>query len=114
MSSSIKPIRVWGQAGPNPGKIPMILELLSLPYEQIPVPLSQVKDPKYTENINPNGRVPAIQDPNTGILLWESGAIIEYLVETYDKEKKISFEPGSQEQYAARQWLFFQVSGQGP
>lgn len=25
--------------------------------------------------------VPAIEDPNTGIVLWESGAIIEYLID---------------------------------
>jgi glutathione S-transferase len=66
------------------------------------------------ESINPNGRVPAIEDPNTGITLWESGAIIEYLVETYDKQHNISFAPGSKEYYEAKQWLYYQVSGQGP
>ena len=40
--------------------------------------------------VNPNGRVPAIEDPNTGISLWESGAINEYLVDQYDKEGKVS------------------------
>jgi glutathione S-transferase len=57
--------------------------------------------------------VPAIEDPNTGITLWESGAI-EYLVETYDKQHNISFAPGSKENYKAKQWLYYQVSGQGP
>jgi glutathione S-transferase len=66
------------------------------------------------ESLNPNGRVPAIEDPNTGITLWESGAIIEYLVETYDKKNNISFPPGSKEYYEAKQWLYYQVSGQGP
>jgi glutathione S-transferase len=59
--------------------------------------------------------VPAIQDPNNGdFVLWESGAIIEYLVETYDKESKLSFPAGSPESYLTKQWLYFQVSGQGP
>lgn len=46
--------------------------------------------------------------------LWESGAIIEYLVDKYDKDQKISFAPGSAEAYLAKQWIFFQASGQGP
>lgn len=57
--------------------------------------------------------IPAIDDPNTEIKLWESGAIIEYLIETYDKENKLSFR-SAPEKYLTSQWLFFQVSGQGP
>ena len=59
-------------------------------------------------------KVPSIQDPNTGLTLWESGAIIEYLVERYDTSHKLSFAPGSNESYLAKQWLLFQVTGQGP
>ncbi|MBE3049801.1 glutathione S-transferase family protein, partial [Candidatus Bathyarchaeota archaeon] len=64
--------------------------------------------------INPNGRVPAIHDPNTDITLWESGAIVLYLLETYDKSYKLSFPAGTKEAHLARQWLLFQASGQGP
>lgn len=56
---------------------------------------------------------PAIHDPNTGITLWESGAIIEYLIAEYDKEHKISFD-SSPDKYYAMQYLHFQMSGQGP
>ena len=65
------------------------------------------------EKINVNGRVPAIEDPNTGITLWESGAIIEYLVETYDKNNTLTY-TSSPEKYFVKQWLHFQMSGQGP
>jgi glutathione S-transferase len=59
--------------------------------------------------MNPNGRVPAIQDPNTGITLWESGAIVEYLIDTYDKEQKLSIN-AFPEKYHLKQFLHFQVS----
>lgn len=69
------------------------------------------KDPY--EKICVNGRVPAIEDPNTGVTLWESGAIIEYLAETYDTKHALSF-GSSPEKYYVKQWLHFQMSGQGP
>lgn len=58
-------------------------------------------------------RLPAIDDPNTGITIWESGAIIEYLVETYDKDSRLTFTTVP-EKYHAKQFLHFQMSGQGP
>lgn len=113
MSSSIKPIKLWGKSGPNPPKVAMVLTELGLPHEIIPIPFPDLKKPEFLA-INPNGRMPAIEDPNTNLTLWESGAIIEYLIEKYDKDNKISFEPGSNNAQLARQWLYFQVSGQGP
>lgn len=111
--ANLKPIKVWGKGGPNPPKVVIVLEELGVPYEDIAVPLSDVKKPEYTA-INPNGRLPSIHDPNTGLTVWESGAIIEYLTDKYDPEHKVSFPPGTPEHYHARQFLFFQVSGQGP
>ncbi|KAA8571874.1 hypothetical protein EYC84_001828 [Monilinia fructicola] len=65
------------------------------------------------EKLNPNGRVPAITDPNTNITLWESGAIIEYLIDTYDLSAALTY-TSSPERYQVKQWLHFQMSGQGP
>lgn len=113
MSSKIKPIKVFGKRGPNPPKVNIILEELGLPYEVDPIPHSDVKKPEYVA-INPNGRLPAIYDPNTDLTLWESGAIIEYLIERYDTEHRLSFAPGTSESYHAKQWLHFQGTGQGP
>jgi glutathione S-transferase len=111
---TLKPLTLWGHdSGPNAWKAAMILEELHVPYTVKMIEFPDMKKEAY-ESINPNGRVPAIEDPNTGITLWESGAIIEYVVETYDKQHKISFAPGSKEYFEAKQWLYFQVSGQGP
>jgi len=82
------------------------------------IPFTKVAtdDPKaewFVKNINPNGRAPAIEDTNTGITLWESGAILEYLVDEYDKEGKISVKNGKGV-WETKQYLHFQMSGQGP
>ncbi|KAL9110353.1 MAG: hypothetical protein Q9227_005084 [Pyrenula ochraceoflavens] len=114
MSSQLKPIKVWGAGGPNPPKVAIIFEELNLPYEVIAIPFSDIKKPDYLA-INPNGRLPSIQDPNNDdLILWESGAIVEYLIERYDKDHKLSFAPGTPEAYLAKQWAYFQASGQGP
>ena len=91
----------------------MLVEELGLPYELIDTQFPDLKKPDFLA-LNPNGRMPAIHDPNTDLTLWESGAIIEYLVEKYDTEHHLSFPAGSNEAQLARQWLYFQVSGQGP
>ena len=113
MSTQIKPLKIWGTGAINPLKITMFLEELGLPYEAVTMSFADVKKPDYLA-INPNGRMPAIYDPNTDFTLWESGAIIEYLIERYDTAHKLSFAPGTAESYLAKQWLFFQVSGQAP
>lgn len=113
MSTNIKPIKVYGEGSANPPKVVIILEELGLPYDNIDVPYSEIKKPEYLK-INPNGRIPSIYDPNTDLTLWESGAIIEYLVEKYDKDHKLSYPAGSNEAFQTKQWLFFQATGQGP
>jgi len=109
----MKPITVyWRNTAPNPGKTLIILEELGLPYQTQWMELEDLKKPPF-EAINPNGRLPAITDPNTGITLWETGAINMYLVEKYDKEEKITY-TSEPEKYQLLQWSFYQASGQGP
>ncbi|KAB8075186.1 glutathione S-transferase [Aspergillus leporis] len=111
---SLKALKLYGESPkPNPVKVLILLNELSLPYEVETIPIAEVKSPYYTA-LNPNGRIPALHDPNTGITLWESGAIIEYLIEKYDTSHRLSFAPGTPEFYHAKQWLHFQMSGQGP
>ncbi|PMD17219.1 glutathione S-transferase, partial [Hyaloscypha hepaticicola] len=71
-----------------------------------------VKKAPYTD-LNPNGRTPAIVDHNNdGCVLWESTAIIQYLVEKYDTAGRLTYTVGP-EKYLINQWLMFQASGQG-
>ncbi|GKT95767.1 glutathione S-transferase [Colletotrichum tofieldiae] len=110
----MKPIILYShQYGPNPWKVALMLEELRIPYKTTFVDFTSVKKEPFTL-LNPNGRLPAIEDPNTGMKLWESGAIVEYLVDQYDStEHKIS-PASSTDRYFSKQWLFFQVSGQAP
>jgi glutathione S-transferase len=98
--------------GPNPWKVAIILEELSIPYETRFVSFKDVKNEPFTK-LNPNGRLPAIEDPNKGLTLWESGAIVEYLLDNYDPEHKLSY-TDSIAKYETKAWLHFQASGQGP
>ncbi|KAK4145149.1 glutathione S-transferase [Dichotomopilus funicola] len=112
-SNPPKPIRVWlTPPGPNPWKVIFLLEELHLNYEIKSFRFDDVKKKPYTD-INPNGRVPAIEDPNTGLTLWESGAIYQYLIELYDTEKRLTFDDVTN-RHLANQYLHFQMSGQGP
>lgn len=43
----------------------------------------------------------------------ESNAIIQYLIDKYDQEHKISVPEGA-EKYTQLQWVYFQASGQAP
>jgi len=108
-----KPIRVWvTPPGPNPWKVIFLLEELGLNYEIKSFSFANVKEEPFI-NINPNGRTPAIQDPNTNLTLWESGAICQYIIELYDTKHRLSYE-GLNERHLCSQWLHFQMSGQGP
>ncbi|KAJ8119217.1 hypothetical protein ONZ43_g3790 [Nemania bipapillata] len=108
-----KPIRVWlTPPGPNPWKVIFLLEELGLNYEIESFSYADVKKKPFID-VNPNGRVPAIEDPNTGITLWESGAIYQYIIEQYDAGHHISYE-SLKERHLGSQWLHFQMSGQGP
>lgn len=114
MTTTLKPLTLWGHVvGPNPWKVSFCLDELNIPYEHKTLNFDQLKKSPY-EDICVNGRLPTLEDPNTGITLWESGAILEYIVETYDKKGLISFESGTPDYFKAKQWLHFQVSGQGP
>ncbi|KAK8035709.1 hypothetical protein PG991_001782 [Apiospora marii] len=88
------------------------MEELGIPYEVKSIKFDDVKK-KPLIDVNPNGRVPAIEDPNTGLTLWESGAILTYLVEQYDTQHALTY-TALADRHHLNQWLHFQMSGQGP
>jgi len=59
--------------------------------------------------------VPALEDPNTGVTSWESGAVLNYLLRVYDKSNKLG-PVGDSEQSRVDfdKWTFFLVSSLGP
>ncbi|KAI0632132.1 glutathione S-transferase C-terminal-like protein, partial [Trametes polyzona] len=102
--------------GPNGWKVAIVLEELGLEYESRFLDFrTEIKAPEHTQ-YNPNGRIPTLIDhKNNDFVVWESNAIIMYLVDKYDPEGKISVNRANIEQLTQQnQWLFFQASGQGP
>jgi glutathione S-transferase len=58
--------------------------------------------------INPNGRIPALTDKDENgneIKIFESGAILLYLVAKYDTDNKISYPYGSKEHWESISWV---------
>jgi GST-like protein len=96
---------------PNGRKISIMLEECGLEYETIAVNIGQGDQfaPEFLK-ISPNNRMPAIVDHDTGISLFEGGAILLYLAEKCNR-----FLPAeSRARYEVLQWLFWQAGGLGP
>ncbi|EGP92274.1 unnamed protein product [Zymoseptoria tritici ST99CH_1A5] len=115
MSSNI---HLYTTQTPNGIKVSITLEELGLKYEHTKIDISKntQKEPWFLE-INPNGRIPAVTDTFTDgkpIRLFESGSIMQYLVDRYDTEYKISYPKGTREYIEMTNWLFFQNASQGP
>eukprot|EP01112_Ceratiomyxa_fruticulosa_P005390 TRINITY_DN1600_c0_g1_i2.p1 TRINITY_DN1600_c0_g1~~TRINITY_DN1600_c0_g1_i2.p1 ORF type:complete len:254 (-),score=40.92 TRINITY_DN1600_c0_g1_i2:77-838(-) len=99
----------------NGFKIPIALEELNLSYKlrQINLSKNEQKEDWYLK-INPNGKIPVVVDHfRNDFAVFESGAILLYLVEHYDKEGKL-FPKDSNARSEVIQWLMFQMAGIGP
>ena len=93
-------------------RILWMLEELNLEYEIIRYErdVKTMQGPASLREVHPLGKSPAITDDGSGeqILLVESGAIIEYLMQTYGKNSSlITPKTGSQEERDYRYWLHF-------
>lgn len=103
----------WGT--PNGQKVSIMLEACRLHYSVHPIDIlnNEQFDDDFL-NISPNGKIPAIVDPEgpsgESISLFESGAILIYLA---DKTGEF-LPPEGAERYQVLQWLMWQMGGFGP
>ena len=110
-----RPIQLWYWPTPNGWKVSIALEEMALPYEVRPVNIGAGE--QFTAEfqvISPNGRMPAIVDPDgpggAPLSIFESGAILQYL-----GTKSGRFYPADPRgRVEVDQWLFWQVGGLGP
>ncbi len=96
---------------PNGQKISIMLEECGLDYEvkRVNIGAGDQFDPAFLA-ISPNNRMPAIVDTDTGISVFEGGAILIYLA-----EKAGMLLPEEQvPRFEVLQWLFWQAGGLGP
>lgn len=96
---------------PNGRKVSILLEELGVDYTAYPVNIGQGDQmtPEFLE-ISPNNKIPAIVDHDNGLKLMESGAIMLYLADKYQR-----FIPtGTIARATAIEWLMWQMGGLGP
>ena len=93
-------------------RILWMLEELNLEYEIVLYErdVKTLLGPESMSKVHPLGKSPVITDDSSGeqILITESGAIIEYLLESYGKKSSlITPETGTKEERDYRYWLHF-------
>ncbi len=93
---------------PNGRKISIALEEFAAPYEVHPVDLQNQEqfDDAFLA-ISPNNKIPAIVDRESGQGLMESGAILVYLADKFDRF-------WGADRYQTMQWLMLQMASVGP
>ncbi|HEV7734200.1 MAG TPA: glutathione S-transferase family protein [Candidatus Binatia bacterium] len=105
-------ITLYHSAQSRSGRPRWMLEEIGVPYEITRVNLQSgdQKKPEYLK-LNPNGTVPTLVDGDT--VLWESGAIVQYLADRFP-EKKLAPAVGTPERGRYYQWVHYAMSGLEP
>ena len=107
-------LQLYSINSPNGVKASIMLEETGLPYEPHLVVIGDNESwtPEFL-SLNPNGKIPAIIDPNgpdrKPLALFESGAILTYLA-----DKTGMLLPEGARRYETLQWVFWQVGHIGP
>jgi|TARA_B110000196_G_C21120650_1_gene653032 GST-like protein len=94
---------------PNGRKISIMLEELEVPYTVYPININNSEQfSKSFSQISPSNKIPAILDNENDQSIFESGAIMLYLANKYNK-----FIP-QKHYWEVIEWLVFQLSQVGP
>ena len=102
-------IDLYSSATPNGRKISIMLEELGVQYNAIHIDLEKKEQfSDFFSKISPSNKIPVIVDNDKGNTVFESGAILLYLAEKYDKFLNKNY------YWEIVQWLFFQMSYVGP
>lgn len=104
-------IDLYTWSTPNGRKVSIMLEEIGLPYtvHTIDITKNEQFQPSFLK-ISPNNRIPAIVDRDTGMTLFESGAILMYLA---GKSGKLWPRSG-EAHWRTVEWLMWQMGGFGP
>jgi GST-like protein len=107
-------IDLYGMSSPNVAKVMIMLEELGLDYHLNHIAV--FRGAQFTREfraISPFGKVPVIVDRSVdNLTVFESGAILVYLAETYDDGTLLPKSGAAR--YATLQWLVAQVAVVGP
>ena len=102
-------IDLYSSATPNGRKVTIMLEELGVEYNPIFINLEQ--NEQFSEDfskISPSNKIPVIVDKDNNQTIFESGAILLYLAQKYNKFlNKESY-------WEIIQWVFFQMAYVGP
>jgi GSH-dependent disulfide-bond oxidoreductase len=108
-------LQLYSLPTPNGVKASIMLEETGVPYEahRVSFDSQDQLSPEFL-SLNPNGKIPAIIDPDgpggKPLPLFESGAILIYLAEKTGQLLRRD----SAVRHLAIQWLMFQMGGIGP
>lgn len=119
-SASTKPVLLYTAPTPNGHKPSVFLEELKAAYpgfdydwQKVDIGAANEQKQPWFLAINPNGRIPALTDRTRGdgFHVFESAAILLYLEQHFDKEKKFAFDPATEPEAWSEilQWIFFAV-----
>ena len=102
-------IKLYTSPTPNGRKISILLEELNAEYETILIDLGKKEQfKKEFSKLSPTNKIPVIIDTENGQRIFESGAILIYLAQKYNKFLD------NENYWEIMQWLILQVAYVGP